>query len=107
MRPTLVWLASYKVLLVLSPTSGRRFSFNRYLGCRVEIWRGSAGPVSRSRSSNRTCSFPASGFRARLGSFRPRQVDASAFQSDETELLVKVLIPKAISFCCPDLMLVT
>ena len=38
---------------------------NVSLGCRVEIWRGCAGPVSRSRSSNRTCSLPASGFRTK------------------------------------------
>jgi hypothetical protein len=32
----------------------------------VEIWRGDPmGPVSRSRSSNRVCGFPATGFRTR------------------------------------------
>ena len=47
--------------------SGRFFS-------RVEIWRGSAKrSVSRSRSSNRTCSFPASGFRTESLAGRPQQ----------------------------------
>jgi hypothetical protein len=41
---------------------------------RVEIWRGSAKrSVSRSRSSNRTCSFPASGFRTESLAGRPQQ----------------------------------
>ena len=53
----------------------RAISSVRHPGRRVEIWRGSAGPVSRSRSSNRTCSLPASGFRTRYLAYahdRPR-----------------------------------
>ena len=41
--------------------------------------------------------FPHPAFGQGLGSFRPRQVSAEAFQSEQTELLVEVLIPEAIT----------
>jgi hypothetical protein len=77
--------------------------------CRVEIWRGDLnGPVSRSRSSNRTGGFPASRLSDKgLCSVRPRQISAEAFQSEQAQLLVEVLIPEAIAAMSLDLVLLT
>src|ERR1700751_223664 len=47
--------------------------------------------VSRSRSSNRTCGSPASGFRTRvLLSLCPRQVGLKVGQPDYPQLLIKI-----------------
>src|SRR5262249_27553512 len=67
--------------------------------CAVESRSGAVtdSPVSRSRSSNRTCGSPASGFRTRvLLSFRPRQVGMKVCQPDYPELLIKILVGKMI-----------
>jgi hypothetical protein len=51
--------------------------------------------------------FPHPAFGQGLGSVRPRQVDAEAFQSVQTKLLIEILISKAIALGRPDLVLVT
>jgi hypothetical protein len=81
---------------------------------RVERWRGGLGAayllpalsfagasitvpcsVSTSRSSNRTCGFPASGFRTRTHAFRPRNVAVAQSQLDKPQFFMQVFVGKA------------
>src|ERR1700749_4085174 len=62
--------------------------------------------VSRSRSSNRTCGSPASGFRTRvLLSLCPRQVGLKVGQPDFPQLLIKIVVGKVFLDPYPYLML--
>ncbi len=108
------WMFAGCERLQLTYTSVRRRDRLDSGGSRVEMWRGGLGwayllpslssdgasraqpcSVSTSRSSNRTCGFPASGFRTRWSRVRSRKVACPRLELHQPQRLVQVLVREA------------
>ena len=71
-------------------------------------WRRMRRSVSTPRSSNRTCGFPASGFRTKVIScFRPREVGCGSRQPHQSQRPVKVFVRITASSGTSDFMFPT